>query len=162
MLYALLSIIYSLLITYYIYKRALLIWTNDWQNWSSRSNGNGFPFGIWSCKLSIYLYGLFPEVSIDGDYHHYYLSILLLILYLLILLRLLLRRNIKDSDIQALEKQLHLTLDKILSKKKRIIIEQRKKANTPDEVNIYMQSSDLSIYIHPSIHSSSLSNYSSS
>jgi len=53
-------------------------------------------------------------------------------------------RNIKDSDIQQLEKQLHLTLEKILNKKKRVVLaraEQKKRKlaseKTEKHVNLF-------------------------
>jgi len=39
-------------------------------------------------------------------------------------------RDIKDTDIVHLEKQLQVTVDKVLSKKKKILLEQRKRATT--------------------------------
>jgi len=39
-------------------------------------------------------------------------------------------RDIKDSDIVHLEKQLQVTVDKVLSKKKKILVEQRKRASS--------------------------------
>lgn len=43
-------------------------------------------------------------------------------------------RNIKDSEIQQLEKQLQLTIEKIVSKKKKIVTEIQRRKNASSEV----------------------------
>jgi len=53
-------------------------------------------------------------------------------------------RNVQDNDIQQLEKQLHITMDKILSKKKRIILEQRRRASA--SANISSESSKSGLF----------------